>query len=181
MAVSLPSSIRCDDCAQLSGQQSFSLMGTIDRSLGEPGFDANQWKMNDLDEIFSRLSTSSFRSSFRLQQPELSYFRRKGIETIRSHATQFIEQRLSAAFPEKDGKQTPYRNHPVFVAQHATGTCCRSCLQKWHSIPKGKVLNGAEKQYIVAVLERWLLKEDRAADKACEDHDRASRESSNPA
>ncbi len=121
--------------------------------------------MNDLDEIFSRLSESPFRSGFRLQQPELGYFRRQGIETMRSHATQFIEQRLAAAFPDKDGRQTPYRNHPVFVAQHATGTCCRRCLQKWHGIPKGTALNATEKQYIVAVLERWLLSEDSAVRK----------------
>lgn len=115
--------------------------------------------MRDLDELFSKLAESSFRRRFRLREPELSYFRCRGMETIRDHAAEFIEKRLAPANPAKDGKQTPYRNHPVFVAQHATGTCCRSCLQKWHNIPKGRELNVAEKQYIVAVLERWLLTE----------------------
>jgi hypothetical protein len=48
------------------------------------------------------------------------------------------------------------RNHPVFIAQHATATCCRGCLQKWHQIPKGRALSDREVQYIVAVIERWL-------------------------
>jgi hypothetical protein len=32
------------------------------------------------------------------------------------------------------------RGHPVFIAQHATATCCRGCLAKWHDIPAGRAL-----------------------------------------
>jgi exodeoxyribonuclease V alpha subunit len=56
----------------------------------------------------------------------------------------------------QDGKQTPMRKHPAFVAQHATATCCRGCLEKWHAIPKGRELSADEKQYVVDVLRRWL-------------------------
>jgi Domain of unknown function (DUF4186) len=44
----------------------------------------------------------------------------------------------------------------VFIAQHATATCCRSCLAKWHGIPRGHVLDAAETAHVLAVLERWL-------------------------
>jgi hypothetical protein len=54
-------------------------------------------------------------------------------------------------------KQTPYKGHPIFIAQHATATCCRECLEKWHSIERGKELGESEKQYIIAVWKRWLL------------------------
>lgn len=43
-----------------------------------------------------------------------------------------LEARLS-----RIGRQTPYRGHPVFVAQHAAATCCRTCLERWHAIPAG--------------------------------------------
>ena len=28
------------------------------------------------------------------------------------------------------------KGHPVFIAQHATASCCRGCLWKWYSIEK---------------------------------------------
>ncbi|SUH15716.1 putative cytoplasmic protein [Salmonella enterica subsp. enterica] len=56
-----------------------------------------------------------------------------------------------------DGKQTPMRGHPVFIAQHATATCCRGCLAKWHQIPQGEPLSEAQQQYIVSVIHYWLV------------------------
>ena len=86
----------------------------------------------------------------------MDYFHNKGLATVLSHAEDFIEKRLAPAFPAKDGKQTPFRGHPVFVAQHATACCCRGCLTKWHQIHQGRPLNAEERVYIIKVLERWL-------------------------
>ena len=80
----------------------------------------------------------------------------RGLEVVLQHGREFIEQRLAAALPANDGKQTPYRNHPVFVAQHATAACCRGCLEKWHHIPRGRALTDAEKAHVSAALRRWL-------------------------
>ena len=78
---------------------------------------------------------------------------------IRKHAYQFINKKIRPAFPENDGRQTAMRGHPVFVAQHATGTCCRSCLEKWHHIPKGRELTDEEVHYIVKIIMKWIKKE----------------------
>ncbi len=112
--------------------------------------------MRDIDAIFARLATSPFRRRFRLGPQDRGYLERKGLPVILDHARDFIDKRLAAAEPTNDGKQTPFRGHPVFVAQHATATCCRSCLAKWHGIPRGHPLEAQEKAHIVAVLERWL-------------------------
>jgi hypothetical protein len=112
--------------------------------------------VRDLDELFAALSRSRFRSRFRLAGKEATYLQERGMETILVHARQFVESRLADAEPANDGKQTPMRNHPVFIAQHATATCCRGCLQKWHGIGKGRPLLDAEIEYIVSVIERWL-------------------------
>jgi hypothetical protein len=56
-------------------------------------------------------------------------------------------------------RQTPYRGHPVFVAQHATATCCRTCLERWHQIPKGSDLSRAKRAYVVDVICRWIERE----------------------
>ena len=108
------------------------------------------------EEIFSRLSKSKFRSKFILKGKELEYYKSKGMDEILSHTRDFIESRLAPAQIPNDGKQTPFRNHPVFVAQHATATCYRGCLQKWHGIKKGKELTHEEIEYVVKVIERWL-------------------------
>jgi hypothetical protein len=115
--------------------------------------------MRDLDELFEALARSAFRRRFRLGDREAAYLRDKGLETILTHARYFVAQRLAPAEPANDGRQTPMRNHPVFIAQHATATCCRGCLEKWHRIPKGRPLSDREVRYIVDVLERWLVRQ----------------------
>lgn len=112
--------------------------------------------MRDTDELFEALSRSRFRSRFRLRGKEADYLQQRGLETILEHARQFIESRLAPAEPANDGKQTPMRNHPVFIAQHATATCCRGCLAKWHHIEKGQPLSAGEIDYVIAIIERWL-------------------------
>jgi Domain of unknown function (DUF4186) len=112
--------------------------------------------MNDVDLVLTKLNASSFRRSFRLKGNDLAYLQQKGIDTILQHAADFIASRLAPAKPFNDGKQTPYKGHPVFVAQHATATCCRSCLQKWHKLPKDKTLTEEEQRYIVSVIGKWL-------------------------
>ena len=112
--------------------------------------------MRDLEEVFRELGGSDFRRRFRLRGKELEYLRRKGLPAVLEHASDFIEKRLAPAEPANDGRQTPMRNHPAFVAQHATATCCRGCLSKWHRIPKGRPLDEEERRYVLSVLERWL-------------------------
>ncbi len=112
--------------------------------------------MRDINELFQVLSRSAFRSKFHLQAKDLAYLQTKGLPTVIDHAADFIAKRLAPAVIENDGKQTPFRGHPVFVAQHATACCCRVCLEKWHRIPKDRVLTPDEQSYLLTVLERWL-------------------------
>ncbi|MET0396404.1 MAG: DUF4186 domain-containing protein [Longimicrobiaceae bacterium] len=112
--------------------------------------------MRDLDDLFAALATSDFRRRFRLRGPELAYLRDRGLPAVMEHAAGFIAARLAVAEPANDGRQTPMRSHPAFVAQHATATCCRGCLQKWHRIPKGRALTEDETRHVLAAMERWL-------------------------
>jgi len=112
--------------------------------------------MRELDDLFAALHRSEFRRGFRLRGRDLEYLRSKGLPLVMQHAADFLTRRLAPADPPNDGKQTPFRNHPVFVAQHATATCCRGCLEKWHRIPKGHALSPEEQSHVLAVLERWL-------------------------
>jgi hypothetical protein len=115
--------------------------------------------MRDLNELFAALDKSTFRRSFHLRGRDKKYLLDKGLPVVLAHAEEFITRRLAPAIIANDGKQTPFRGHPVFVAQHATACCCRGCLEKWHHIPAGHALNPQEVAFVLAVLERWLQTE----------------------
>jgi predicted Fe-S protein YdhL (DUF1289 family) len=115
--------------------------------------------VRQIDAVFRALQQSAFRRRFYLKPPERTYLEQKGIDEILRHARDFIDKRLAPLNPPNDGKQTPFRGHPVFVAQHATATCCRGCLAKWHDIDAGHALTEEETQHVIAVLERWLRAE----------------------
>ena len=110
-------------------------------------------------QLFERLDNSKFRSSFHLKQKDIDYINEKGLERIRQHAEDFISKREAPAYIANDGKQTPMRGHPVFIAQHATATCCRECIRKWHKMQPGKKLSQVQQEYLVDVIMTWIQKE----------------------
>ncbi|CAN5198226.1 hypothetical protein BH20GEM2_BH20GEM2_11270 [soil metagenome] len=112
--------------------------------------------MRHREEVFRALERSAFRRRFRLRARELAYLRSRGMETVLLHAADFVRERIAPAEPVNDGRQTPFGKHPAFLAQHATATCCRRCLEKWHHIPRGRPLRPDEQRYVVEVLGRWL-------------------------
>ncbi len=109
-----------------------------------------------MDELFDRLRKSKFRSKFHLRDKERDYLDRKGFCEIRKEAVKFIDDRIAPAIIINDGRQTPYKNHPVFIAQHATATCCRKCIAKWYKFPPKIELNEEQKRYLVDVIMHWL-------------------------
>ena len=111
------------------------------------------------DEAFARLQRSPFRAKFHLSPQERAYAEEKGFNVIRGHAADFVRQRLAPAQPRNDGRQTPMRGHPVFVAQHACACCCRGCLEKWYRVPQGRPLSEAQQERIVNFLMEWIRRE----------------------
>ena len=108
------------------------------------------------ESIVSALARSPFRRKFRLSVDDRALVREQGLEQMLVQAQEFVAQRLTPALPENEGRQTPFRGHPVFVAQHGTATCCRRCLEKWHHIQSGRMLSAAEENYIVTIIAAWL-------------------------
>lgn len=110
------------------------------------------------DKMLESLAKSKFRSSFKLGKKYIDYIDKVGLVKIRSHAKDFIEKRL-AVKPLNDGHQTPYKGHPVFIAQHATATCCRKCLNKWYKIAENKTLTEDEITSILNIIMKWIEKQ----------------------
>ena len=107
-------------------------------------------------QALQKLKRSDFRSRFHLTEKDKAYVREKGMPVIREHAEQFVKTRLAPAVIPNDGKQTPMRGDPVFLAQHACACCCRGCLQKWYGIPQGVELTPVQQKGIVDLLMAWI-------------------------
>ena len=84
--------------------------------------------MSTIEQTLLRLQKSAFRAKFHLSEKDRQYIMDKGMETIQHHAADFIRMRLAPAIIPNDGKQTPMRGHPVFIAQHAS-VYCPACLR----------------------------------------------------
>ena len=115
--------------------------------------------MQTVDEALEKLKRSKFRSGFHLSEKDIEYIDERGLDLIRSHAADFVAKRLAPAVIPNDGKQTPMRGHPVFVAQHACACCCRGCLNKWYRVPQGRALTENEQDRIVRLLMTWIERE----------------------
>ncbi|MBQ8696189.1 MAG: DUF4186 domain-containing protein [Clostridia bacterium] len=112
-----------------------------------------------IDDALSRLGRSGFRSRFHLSEKDREYIHKRGLETVRSHAADFVRERLAPAVIPNDGRQTPMRGHPVFIAQHACACCCRGCLAKWYRVPTGVALTPSQQERIVRLLMEWIRRE----------------------
>lgn len=112
-----------------------------------------------IDEALNKLEKSNFRSKFHLSKSDIDYIDKKGLDTIREHAKDFIEKRLAPAYISNDGEQTPMHGHPVFIAQHACACCCRGCLNKWYNVKKDVALTEIQQEKIVNLLMTWIERE----------------------
>ncbi len=108
------------------------------------------------------LARSSFRSKFKLTYQDRTYIKEKGLSTIRKHTVDFITARIASRFPKNYGKQTPMKGHPVFVVQHATATCCRGCIQKWHGIEKRNALTHEKIKFVTDLVMTWIEEQIKA-------------------
>jgi hypothetical protein len=110
--------------------------------------------IDQITTAHTALKKSRFLSRFKLTDKDLLYIQTKGIDTIRSNTIDFIKTRLTPApaFPKNDGNQTPMRGHPVFIAQHATATCCRGYMWNWHRVEKGRPLTDDEIGFVVELV-----------------------------
>lgn len=112
--------------------------------------------MQTTEQALEKLKKSAFRSGFSLKEKDIEYINQKGIDTVRKHAEDIIRSRLAPAVIPNDGRQTPMKGHPVFIAQHACACCCRGCLEKWYKVPQGVQLTEIQQQKIVRLLLAWI-------------------------
>ena len=110
-----------------------------------------EWKT-----LKEKLTKDGRLEKFVLGEPEQEYVISRGMDILRLHAIDFVNKRLAPATPKNDGRQTPTKGHPVFIAQHATGCNDRDGLTTFYNIPKGEPLTEDQVKMIVDVILRWI-------------------------
>ena len=115
-------------------------------------------KLSDLEwnSLKKKLGDDGRLEKYTLGDPEKEYVTSRGMEILRLHAADFVNKRLAPANPKNDGRQTPTKGHPVFIAQHATGCNDRSGLEQFHDIEMGRELSEDETEKIVDAILKWI-------------------------
>ena len=93
---------------------------------------------------------------FALGEPEQEYVTSRGMDILRLHATDFVNKRLAPANPKNDGRQTPTKGHPVFIAQHACGCNDRAGVEEFFGFEMGRELTEDEVGAIVDAILSWI-------------------------
>ena len=110
----------------------------------------------DWKELKEKLLDGGRLEKFVLAEPEQEYVTSRGMDILRLHAADFVKKRLAPANPKNDGRQTPTKGHPVFIAQHACGCNDRASVEQFYGIEKGRPLSADEVDMIVDVILKWI-------------------------
>lgn len=129
------------------------------------GADLVDWKRlhrrdkDDAEHTFEALQHELIRHHFfhrPVDDHAMRHAQRKGRDQLKEAARDRLRKYLAVAEPPRDGRQTPLEGNAIYYAQHATATCCRTCLEYWHDIPKGRPLTDAEFDYCVSLVDLFL-------------------------
>ena len=113
----------------------------------------------DAAYTFSALKREFIRHSFfhrQLDDGALHHAQRKGRIQLKEAARYRLNKYLAPSQPPRDGRQTPFKGNAIYYAQHATATCCRTCVEYWHDIPKGRALTQREFDYCAMLVDIFL-------------------------
>jgi Domain of unknown function (DUF4186) len=114
---------------------------------------------NDASHTFEALQHELIRHHFfhrPVDEDAKRHAQRKGRIELKDSARDRLRKHLAVAEPPRDGRQTPLQGNAIYYAQHATATCCRTCLEYWHDIPKGRPLTNEEFNYCATLVDLFL-------------------------
>jgi len=85
---------------------------------------------------------------------------KNGLENLQVWAAKRIEKYVSLPSKDlfRDGIQTPLNGNVVYYAQHATGCCCRKCMEEWHGINRNTELTDKQIHYFSELITLYAKK-----------------------
>ena len=118
----------------------------------------------DVSYTFNALKFEMIRHHFwhiSLSPRAVRYALRKGRTGLLETTRKQIRRLVGPADPPFDGRQTPRETsssaNAIHYAQHATASCCRTCIEEWHGIPQGQALGDEDVFYLSDLAMLYIL------------------------
>jgi hypothetical protein len=126
-----------------------------------------QMNISNVDQTFELLKKEFIRHYFwhtEIDQWAVNHALNKGRIRLRESVVSRLQNSVGAVHemtdgkkrPYRDGQQTPFGGNSIYYAQHATASCCRTCLEYCHGIPQGRDLTEKEVSYLTDLVMRYL-------------------------
>jgi hypothetical protein len=87
---------------------------------------------------------------------------RRGVDELQARTGRAVRSALGKPRSQNpfDGRQTPRETSSSariqHFAQHATATCCRTCVEYWHGVPADDDITGEQMAYCVALAWEYV-------------------------
>ncbi|RZJ48871.1 MAG: DUF4186 family protein [Chryseobacterium sp.] len=117
-------------------------------------------KIEDIEFTFEELQNELIRKVFwsmPIKDSDKQKALKKGIDAIKNDTIKRLTKYIGIPNPFRDGI-TPYEGNIIHYGQHATGSCCRTCIEFWHGIPKGRSLTANEVSYLSNLISAYAVK-----------------------
>lgn len=135
------------------------------RACKECGENLVDWKrvhkndINDVSYIFQELQHEVIRHVF-FHTPIEEAALLKALQHGKLKTEERVKNTLKSRIGKLtawEGRQTPMGGDELInYAQHATATCCRSCLEAWHNIKMDDDLSDAQMEFCVALVMKFI-------------------------
>lgn len=115
--------------------------------------------LQDVKHTFKALKLELVRHSYwhrPFDQKAINYALRKGGINLRMAAESRVRSSVGSPADAFDGRRTKWKGNPIFYAQHATASCCRKCVEKWHGIPREQRLSDDQIKYLTGLVVMYL-------------------------
>ncbi len=127
-------------------------------------------ELADVKNTFAAMKTEWIRHQYwhrPIDRLAVAYAFKLGRKRLKERLRKLIWDRVGHAPASelyRDGYQTSWGTTPagpniLYFAQHATASCCRSCVAEWHGISKDRSLRESELDYLTALAMLYI--EDR--------------------
>lgn len=120
--------------------------------------------ISDIDYLENAFKLEMFRNVYwNMKKPSLDMVNKIRNKTPNQLSEQ-IQRKLRTTLSKPrnqnvyDGRQTSFADDLILWAQHATGTCCRKCLEQWYDIDANSELSLSDYDYLEQVVTHYINK-----------------------
>ena len=135
------------------------------RDCGKQLIDWKRFQKNDITDIkflVKSLDIELIRHAFwhsPIEEKAIQLAQKRGIRLLRQMVHRRIKNSIGNRQNYREGKQTTIGGSEIIhYGQHATGTCCRKCLEYWHNIKMGTDLTEKQLEFCTELVMYYIEK-----------------------